>query len=477
MDGQTRRILPLGAGTFAVGTGMLVAQGVLPEIARDLGVTESAAGQVVTAFAVVYALGAPLLAVAAARFEPRRLLAGALLAFALANAAGAFAASLGALLAARALAALASALYTPNATVTGAGLVPETQRGRAIALVYGGLSVATVLGVPAGTLIGGAAGWRAAFVFVAVLGVLAAVGIVAATPATRPPPAAGLAVLLAVGRRPAVRSTAGVTTAMMTAQFVVFTFIAPYVEEVTGVSGGGILAGALFLFGAAAVVGNAAGGLATDRIGARRTVLLCQAGFVAALLLLWLARSLPPSPGSIALGAVAVVGWGITGYGFAPAQQQRLLRAAPDAGGVALSLNASALYAGIALGGLLGAAAIDAGLLGGLPLIGAGLGLGTLLLAFATAQETAPVVAAPSLLARGPVGPPADCVAGWGALPARRRPSGPEGPDEPDPHRLTRIEDQRDPRIGDGAATSCPRSLAANRCGEPTHPSRHRSPI
>ncbi len=189
MPSYLTRILPLAAGTFAVGTGLLVIQGILPEMARDLGVSVGAAGQLVMVFAVTYAVSAPLLSTFGARFDRRRLLVAALVLFALSNLAAALSSSVALLVVARVVAALASALYTPNASVAGAGLAPPEARGRALAIVFGGLSIATVLGVPIGTLVGGFAGWRAAFWFVALLATLAAAGIALLLPAV-PRPAA-----------------------------------------------------------------------------------------------------------------------------------------------------------------------------------------------------------------------------------------------------------------------------------------------
>jgi predicted MFS family arabinose efflux permease len=420
-DGVARRVLPLGAGTFAVGTGLLAIQGVLPAIAADLGVSTVEAGQLVTAFAIVYALGAPLLAVAAVRVPPRPLLIGALLIFALANVGGALAPTLPVLLATRVLAALASALFTPNATATGASLVPDDRRGRAIALVYGGLSVATVLGVPAGTLLGGVAGWRATFWFVALLAVLSAAWLAAAMPNAPRPAPAGVDLLLAVARRPGVARTVAVTTVLMTGQFVAFTFIAPLVERAAGAPGPATVAGALFLFGVAAVGGNAVGGIATDRVGAHTTVAVSLAGFALALAGLAAAIQGGGAEWAIFAGAIALAVWGVAGYAFVPAQQRRLLRAAPDAGGVVLSLNASALNAGIALGGALGGAVLGGAGLAALPLVGAAFGAVALVLVLREHGEPAPMPA--MVPAAATIGPPADCVPGWGPLPCPAPPA------------------------------------------------------
>jgi DHA1 family inner membrane transport protein len=416
------RILPLAAGTFAVGTGLLVIQGILPEMARDLGVSVGAAGQLVTVFALTYAVSAPLLSAFGARFDRRRLLVAALLVFAFSNLAAALSTSIALLVFARVVAALASALYTPNASVAGAGLAPPEARGRALALVFGGLSVATVLGVPIGTLLGGFAGWRATFLFVAFLGAAAAAWVAIYLPAPPPAPATNLGVLFGMLRRPRVAALAAVTALTMSGTFLVFSYIAPLVGLVAG-GGTNMVAAALLLFGVFAVLGNFLGGFATDRVGPRRTLVVGLSAYALSLGALWVLANLRPSGAVVVAAAGFLAVWGVSSWAFNPPQQQRLLEAAPDAGGLALSLNASALYLGLALGSAVGGYVLALGQLGNLPLFGALFVAGALLfmlLADArTARRSPPGTPAPIQAATpGGTGPPADCVAPCGPMPA-----------------------------------------------------------
>ncbi len=260
------RVLTLTAGNFAVGTGGLVLAGILPLIARDTGVAITTAGQLVTVFALTYAVGAPVLATLTAAAPRRALMIAALLIFAAGNGLAAVAPDFGALTLARVVAALGAAMFTPTASAVAVALVPREQRGRALALVIAGLSVATVLGVPLGTLLGQRFGWRLTFAFVALSGVLAAAGVRVLLPTVATPPAAGLRTRLALLRQGAVVGALAVTMLVTTGQFAVYTYLASLLEEVTGLGEGGVSA-MLLLFGAASVVGSVLGGWGTDRWG------------------------------------------------------------------------------------------------------------------------------------------------------------------------------------------------------------------
>ncbi len=174
-----RALLVLAAGAFAVGTDTFVIAGILPAIAHGVGVSVSWAGALMTGFALTYAVGAPVLSVTFGRLPRRGLLVAALTGFAIANALAAVAPSFALLMVARVVAALAAALFTPTASALAAELAPPGRRGRALAAVAIGLTVAQVAGVPLGSLAGSLLGWRAT---VAVLGAAAAIGTRAALP-------------------------------------------------------------------------------------------------------------------------------------------------------------------------------------------------------------------------------------------------------------------------------------------------------
>src|SRR5262249_45731169 len=153
-------------GMFALGTDAFIVAGVLPVIARETGVTEGLAGQLITVFSLTYGLGAPVLAAATAHWPPQRVLEGALGLLGLANFASALSPSFPLLMLTRVLAGCFAATYTPLAFATGIELAPPAKRGQALALVVSGLNVATVLGAPSGTWIGEHFRWRLSFILV-----------------------------------------------------------------------------------------------------------------------------------------------------------------------------------------------------------------------------------------------------------------------------------------------------------------------
>ena len=209
-------------------------------------------------------------------------------------------------------------------------------------------------------------------------------------------------------------SAAAITTLTMTGAFVVFAYIAPLVERITG--GEGAVAAALFVFGIAAVTGNVLGGTATDYAGPRPTLIVGLATFALALAALWVLSGLAPTVTMVVAATAALILWGIANWAFNPPQQQRLLEAAPDAGGLALSVNASALYVGIALGSAIGGYALGLGRLESLGLIGAIFVTAALGLLLLTSERPDAAVATVPPAGMEGTGPPADCVAPCGPL-------------------------------------------------------------
>lgn len=341
------RVIVLSLGTFAIGTDGFVIAGILPALAGDLAVPMSTAGTLVTAFAITYAISSPLLAAATSTLARHRLLVASLALFAAANAAAALAPSLGWLFLARGIAALAAALYTPTASTAAALLAPPEQRGRALALVMAGLTAATVLGVPLGTWIGTAFGWRATFWLVTGIGVMAAIGVLWYVPRIPNPPAVGWRDRLAVLRQPPIAVALTLTILWTIGGFTVYTFIASVLHDVTHLDGTAT-SGMLLLLGLASVLGNQLGGHGADRWGPVRTIAM-GLGVLALVLLSLSWTATTPLGASVAIGV-----WGIAAWMVTPAQQHRLLALAPGLPGVILSLNGSAIYLGIGSGAALG---------------------------------------------------------------------------------------------------------------------------
>ncbi|MDQ3376616.1 MAG: MFS transporter [Actinomycetota bacterium] len=385
------RLLVLALGTFAIGTGSFVFAGLLEGVANDLSVSVGTAGNLVTVFAVTYAAVSPVLVTLTGSVAPRKILFAAMAVFAAANAAAVFAPTFGLLLACRVLAACGAAVFTPTALAVAAGLAPPEERGRSISTITGGLTVSFVVGIPLGSIIGTYSGWRMTFVMVAVLGVVAMLGV-RALPSVETPPVVGFRDRVDALRQPAVLAALGLTTLGLMGGFVVFTYVSPLLAEITGFGGAGV-SGLLFLFGIAALLGNWLGGYGADHIGYARLM----AAILALLSLSLLGFSLLVASSGTALavpGTLAALAlWGVAGFALNPLQQYRVSQLAPSTRNVALSFNASAIYLGQGIGAGLGALALGYGSLATLGWTGSLCALAALALLLLTSRTTRPDVA------------------------------------------------------------------------------------
>ncbi|MFB1043455.1 MFS transporter [Streptomyces chrestomyceticus] len=351
----------LAAGTFVVGTDAFVIAGVLPGIAADLHVGRGAAGQLVTVFAIAYAVLSPLLAACTAGWSRRTVLITALAVFALGNAATALAPGYPAALAARVVAAAGAALYAPNASATAAALAGEAARGRAFALVNTGLTSALILGAPLGTAIGGAYGWRTTMWLVTVLPLLVVPLLAARLPRIRTGTPRGLRRRLAPLTDRGVLYTLVVTVVVFVGIYIPFEYLSAVYGPVLGHEGSGTGAGGgggptavlLLVFGVTGTAGNLVAGRLADRFGPRRVVLGAALALTVIFGLVPLSREWLPA----ALLAVAVSGW--VSFSVTTPQQHRIAALAPQAQSVAVSLNAAAVYLAVSLAGGLGGIGLE----------------------------------------------------------------------------------------------------------------------
>lgn len=358
-------LIALFIAAFAFGTTEFVIAGVLPQVALGLGVSIPSAGYLVSGYALGIAIGGPLLTIATARLPRGTLLIGLTLAFTAGQVACALAPDFASMLAIRVAVAVAHGAYFGVAMVVAVGLVREDQRGMAVALVLAGLTVSGIVGVPAGTAIGNAFGWRATFWAMCLLGLLAIVAMAALLPASRASgaPPAGLRREIGVLGRQQVWTSVILMLMLMLGQFVPYTYIAPLLTDVTGLDPS-LVPWVLLLNGVGATLGVFIGGkLAGGNLMASLIAMLALQGVT--LLAMYFA-----SPYPLPMVAALVV-WGGINFAIGTPIQTRILSWTADAPNLASSLIPSGFNVGIALAAFVGATMLNAGLpYRSLPLVG-----------------------------------------------------------------------------------------------------------
>jgi predicted MFS family arabinose efflux permease len=341
---MNKRLLSLLNGTFAVGAGAVSIAGMLGPLATDLGVSAPSAGQAIVVYALAFAISAPAAALLLGRACRRRVLLGGLALFASGMAGSMLAPDFVTLLVARAVAGIGAAVFTPNASVVAALLVPPAERGRAIATVFTGFTLASVLGVPAGAWLGLNAGWRVGMALTVVLALVALAMVALLVRGRIDAPATSLAQWREVAQDRRALALLAVTGIAMAGTYAVLTYVGPFLATYPVPAALGV-AGTLLWFGLAGTVGIALSGRFIDRFGAERMVLLQLTMALAGMVLLALHR----------VGAVALIAgsalWSAGAFAAHSAQQARLVAHAPA--GALLPANASVLYVGQALGVLL----------------------------------------------------------------------------------------------------------------------------
>lgn len=351
-----RSLHALMVGNFVIGTGIMAVPGTLNDISQSLQVSVPQAGQLITAGAILMGLGAPLFATLVAGWDRRRLLVLCLLWYALFMGLCALAPSYSWLLPLRVLAVVPPAIFTPQAAACVGLLVPEAQRGKAITFVFLGWSVASVAGMPLAAWIGGLFGWRWAFALVAVLALVVAGWLWRAMPdGVRPAALSRQAWGQALGS-PALMMMVGVTLLSSFGQFTLFSYFAPYHQQVLGV-GAGLLSLLFLWFGAFGLAGNVLVSRHIDRLGTSRAVFITLGG-MALSLLLW-----PLGLWALWVQALVLVPWALGCFSANSAQQARLVHFAPALAPATVALNTSAIYGGQALGAALGGGLIAQGLM------------------------------------------------------------------------------------------------------------------
>jgi len=368
----------LTLSAFAIGTTEFVIVGLIPDVAASLGVSLPSAGLLVSLYALGVAVGAPVLTALTARVPRKRLLIGLMLLFTAGNLVASVAPGYAALMAARVLTGLAHGVFFSIGSTIATSLVPKDKAARAIALMFTGLTVALVTGVPLGTWIGQRFGWQSTFLAVALLGVIAMVGSMLLVPASigagKP---ASLAAQFAVLKKPRLLLVYAITTLGYGGSFTAFTYLAPILQDVAGFAASSVGL-VMLVYGVSVAAGNIWGGRLADRKGPVRALQIVFALLAAVLAVLTFTA---PHP---LLVVATVLAWGAVAFGNVPGLQlyvvQRAERDAPQALDMASGLNIAAFNLGIALGAWGGGLIVEHLGLMATPPIGALVVLGALLL-------------------------------------------------------------------------------------------------
>lgn len=373
-------LLMLAISAFAIGTTEFVIMGILPEVAHDLAVSLPSAGLLVSGYALGVAVGAPILAVLTSKLPRKPALQMLMLIFVAGNVLCAVAPGYNVLMAARVLTSFAHGSFFGIGAVVAASLVAADKRASAIALMFTGLTLANVLGVPFGTFIGQEFGWRATFWIVAVLGVISLAGLTLLLPRQAQVESTSLLKEFRVLTQPATWLALMMTVLGFGGVFVVFTFIAPILEQVTGFSPRAVTL-VLVLFGVGLTVGNTVGGKLADR-----ALLPALMGILALLTVVMIAFAWTSHAAIPALVTIFI--WGIAAFATVPPLQTRVVEQASAAPNLASTLNIGAFNLGNAGGAWLGGLALSHGYgLDRLPLVAAAVAFAALLLTMLAAWQ------------------------------------------------------------------------------------------
>jgi DHA1 family inner membrane transport protein len=365
-------LLVLALSAFAIGTTEFVIMGLLPDVARNLSVSIPAAGWLISGYALGVAVGAPIMAVVTASLPRKRALLILMGIFIVGNILCAVATSYDFLMLARIITSLCHGAFFGIGSVVAASLVPENRRASAVALMFTGLTLANVLGVPLGTALGQFAGWRVPFFVVAVLGVLSLVGLWRVMPQGHNEEKADLRSEVRQLRNAGLWAALSTTVLFSAAVFALFTYVAPLLEDVTQLSPHGVT-WTLFLIGTGLTLGNYLGGRLADwNLGKALTGIFLVLAVVSTIVR-WTSPSLIPVEINLFL-------WATVAFAAVPGLQVNVMIFGKAAPNLVATLNIGAFNLGNALGAWVGGLVISDGLgLQAVPVAAAVLALGAVI--------------------------------------------------------------------------------------------------
>ena len=341
------RLWSLTLGNFAIGTGVMIVPGMLNELSAGLAISPAQVGMLISAFAMTICVTGPFLAGWTSAIERRKLLAAALMLYAVMHWAAALAPDYDTLLVARMLTALGAAVFTSQAAATAGLMVPPEVRGKAIGFVFLGWSIAAVVGTPIGAYLGAHIGWRPTLGLVGLLAALFAAGVWLQIPPKLFVAPMDRAAWKALFANTPLLLAISVTAVQALGMFTIFSYMALLLKDFIGATPA-VISMMFLCFGITGVLGNVIGARVMDRVGPVRVGVVAM-GCMLAAIALW-----PLTRGSLPVTVALILVWGLGCFAINGAQQARLVAMAPELASASVSLNSSAIYLGQATGAFAG---------------------------------------------------------------------------------------------------------------------------
>lgn len=361
---NTWKIYVLALVSFLVGTSEYVIAGILDRISDTMNISLIAAGQLITIFSLVYALGTPIIIALTSRMDRRKLLLYFLGLFVAGNVLAYLLPGYGLFIAARVLMALGAGVVVVTALTVAAKIAPAGKQASSIATVITGFTASLIVGVPLGRMVAAAWDWKLIFAGIAILGVLAMIVIASTIPPSEGEAPVPLKKQLSFLKQPRIGFALIVSFFWLGGYSIAYTYISPYLVSVAGMSET-LLSSALLAFGIASLLGSKTGGYSADRMGVKRTLILGMALHIASLLLLN-----TTAHSGVAVFIVLIL-WSFSAWSSGPTQQYNLVTMAPESSGIMLSLNSSVMQLAMAAGAGIGGIAVSAVSLSSITWIGA----------------------------------------------------------------------------------------------------------
>lgn len=346
------KIYMLTAANFLVGTSEYIIAGILDKVAADLGVSVSAAGQLITVFSLAFAIGTPILMAMTSGVDRRKMLLYSLGIFVVGNAVAFLLPGFSFLMVSRVILALGTGIFFVTAMTVASKLAPSEKQGSAIATIVMGFSTSLVVGVPLGRVVASFYDWKVVFGGIGILGLFAILAVSLLIPKSEAEESMPIRQQLSLLKEPRIIMALMITFFLLTGYSIAYTYITPFLLDITGMSEQGVSIG-LLAFGIASLFGSKFGGYSSDKWGVYPTLfggMLVQA---IALILIFIAGQ------SAVFMLPLLVFWSFSAWTSGPTQQFNLVQQAPEAAGVMLSLNSSMLQLAMAAGAGIGGVVIE----------------------------------------------------------------------------------------------------------------------